>query len=92
MLCAIATAANTAETVTAKLDTVGCYYHDVLWDRAGYDKEGRPTSELLALDTCIAIASGQQLQLYEHQNYAPGGLTIVRIDGRLYFVRRSDLE
>ncbi len=81
-----------AATVTAKLDTVGCYYHDVLWDKTGYDKEGRPTPELLALDTCTGIASGQKLELYERQNYAPGGLRIVRINGKLYFVRMRDIE
>lgn len=81
-----------AATVTARLDTVGCYYHDVLWDKTGYDKDGRPTPELLALDTCTGIASGQKLELYEQQNYAPGGLKIVRIAGKLYFVRMRDLE
>ena len=84
--------ATHAGTAVAKLDTVGCYYHDVLWDKTGYDKEGRPTPELLALDTCTGIASGQRLELFEHQNYAPGGLRIVRIAGKLYFVRMRDLE
>ena len=81
-----------AETVTAKLDSVACSYHDVLWDKTGYDKEGRPTPEMLALDICKGIASGQQLELFERQNYAPGGLRIVRIDSKLYFVRMRDLE
>ncbi len=81
-----------AETVTAKLDTVACHYHDVLWDKTGYDKEGRPTEALRGLDTCKSITSGQQLELFERQNYAPGGLKIVRIDGKLYFVRHKDVE
>lgn len=79
-------------TVTAKLATVGCTYHDVLWDRTGYDEAGRPTSEFLALDICRGIAQGQELELFENQLYAPGGLRIVRIEGKLYFVRVRDLE
>ena len=81
-----------AETVTAKLDSVACSYHDVLWDKTGYDKEGKPTPEMLALDICKGITSGQKLELFERQNYAPGGLRIVRIDSKLYFVRMRDLE
>lgn len=81
-----------ADMVTAKSDTVGCAYHDVLWDETGYDKEGKPTPEMLALDVCTGITTGQELELFEHQNYAPGGLSIVRIDSKLYFVRMRDLE
>ncbi len=81
-----------AEMVTAKLDAVACHYHDLLWDKSGFDKQGRPKPELRALDTCKEISSGQKLELYERQNYAPGGLKIVRIDGKLYFVRVKDLE
>ena len=81
-----------ADMVTAKLDAVACHYHDLLWDKAGFDKQGRPKPELRALDTCKEISSGQKLELYERQNYAPGGLKIVRIDGKLYFVRVKDLE
>ena len=81
-----------ADMVTAKLDAVACHYHDLLWDKAGFDKQGRPKPELRALDTCKEISSGQKLELYERQSYAPGGLKIVRIDGKLYFVRVKDLE
>ena len=80
-----------AETVTARLDSVACSYHDVLWDKTGYDEEGRPTADMLALDVCQSIAGGQELELFEEQNYAPGGLKIVRIDGKLMFVRMRDL-
>ena len=81
-----------ADTVTARLDSVACSYHDVLWDKTGYDKEGKPTPEMLALDICTGISSGQKLELFERQHYAPGGLKIVRIDSKLYFVRMRDLE
>ena len=81
-----------AETVTAKLDAVACHYHNLLWDKAGYDKNGNPKPELRSLDTCKSISSGQQLELFERQDYAPGGLKIVRIDGKLYFVRSKDLQ
>ncbi|MGI9520452.1 MAG: hypothetical protein ACR2PG_02275 [Hyphomicrobiaceae bacterium] len=80
-----------ADTVTAKLPTVACYYHDFLYDRTGYDEKGRPTPELMALDTCKRIASGQKLELFKNQKYAPGGLRIVRIEGKLYFVRTNDI-
>lgn len=88
----IAPLSAVADTVTAKLDSVACSYHDVLWDKTGYDKEGKPTPEMLALDICKGISSGQKLELFERQNYAPGGLRIVRIDSKLYFVRMRDLE
>ncbi len=78
--------------VIAKMPTIGCYYHDVLWDRTGYGKDGRPTPDFLALDTCTGIETGQKLELYEDQIYAPGGLKIVRIDDKLYFVRSRDVE
>ena len=81
-----------AETVTARLDTVGCTYHDVLWDKTGYDEEGKPTADMIALDICTGISTGQELELFEDQVYAPGGLRIVRIGGKLYFVRMRDLE
>lgn len=87
-----ASTAAFAETVTARLDTVGCTYHDVLWDKTGYDKEGKPTSDMIALDICTGITTGQELELFENQKYAPGGLRIVRISGKLYFVRMRDLE
>ena len=80
-----------AETVTARLDTVGCTYHDVLWDKTGYDKEGKPTPEMLGLDICTGIQTGQKLELFEQQVYAPGGLKIVRIENKLYFVRVRDV-
>ncbi len=80
-----------AETVTARLDTVGCTYHDVLWDKTGYDKQGKPTPEMIALDICTGIENGQRLELFEQQVYAPGGLKIVRIDEKLYFVRVRDV-
>ncbi len=80
-----------AETVTARADTVGCTYHDVLWDKTGYDKAGKPTPEMLALDICTGIATGRKLELFENQAYAPGGLKIVRIDKKLYFVRVRDV-
>jgi len=80
------------ETVVAKLATVGCYYHDVLWDRTGYDKDGRPKADFIALDTCTGIAEGQEMELFENQLYAPNGLKIVRIQDKLYFVRGRDLE
>ena len=78
--------------VFAKHPTIGCTYHDVLWDKTGYSGDGRPTSDFLALDTCTGIASGQKLELYENQIYAPGGLKVVRIDDKLYFVRSRDVQ
>jgi len=75
------------DSVFAKQPTIACYYHDVVWDRKGYGKDGSPTADFLALDTCEGIAFGQQLELYENQTYAPGGLKIVRIDDKLYFVQ-----
>lgn len=86
-----AAGAALADTVTVKLSSVACYYHDILYDRTGYDEDGRPTPELMALDTCKRIGSGQKLELFENQKYAPGGLRIVRIDGKLYFVRMKDI-
>lgn len=87
----VAAAPALAETVTARLDTVGCTYHDVLWDKTGYDKQGKPTPEMIALDICTGIQNGQKLELFEQQVYAPGGLKIVRIDTKLYFVRVRDV-
>lgn len=92
VLMAVMTSAPAwAETVTARLDTVGCTYHDVLWDKTGYDKEGKPTPEMIALDICTGIQTGQKLELFEQQVYAPGGLKIVRINQKLYFVRVRDV-
>ncbi|MEM9356310.1 MAG: hypothetical protein AAGB04_08855 [Pseudomonadota bacterium] len=87
----MASAPAVADTVTARLDTVGCTYHDVLWDKTGYDKQGKPTAEMIALDICTGIENGQKLELFEQQVYAPGGLKIVRIDEKLYFVRVRDV-
>ncbi|MEM7749769.1 MAG: hypothetical protein AAF346_16075 [Pseudomonadota bacterium] len=87
----LASAPAAAETVIARLDTVGCTYHDVLWDKTGYDKQGKPTPEMIALDICTGIENGQKLELFEQQVYAPGGLKIVRIDDKLYFVRVRDV-
>ena len=80
-----------AETVTARLDTIGCTYHDVLWDKTGYDEQGKPTPEMIGLEICTGIEDGQKLELFEQQSYAPGGLKIVRIDEKLYFVRVRDV-
>jgi hypothetical protein len=44
------------------------------------------------LARCGRRPQHQKLELYEQQNYAPGGLKIVRIAGKLYFVRMRDLE
>ena len=94
LILALAILAGTpamADVVTARLDTVGCTYHDVLWDKTGYDKEGKPTPEMIALDICTGIETGQKLELFEQQAYAPGGLKIVRIEKKLFFVRVRDV-
>ena len=88
----IAALPGRAETITAYVNTVGCTYHDVLWDKTGYDEDGRPTSEMLALDVCTGITTGEKVNLFEQQLYAPGGLKIVRIKDKLYFVRARDFQ
>ena len=46
---------------------------------------------MIGLEICTGIEHGQKLELFEQQAYAPGGLKIVRIDEKLYFVRVRDV-